>query len=112
MKHTTHAYLNTRRDAMCAGYAPSDLVTPSEAGPLTIDADCIRDAASRTFGMLNDRPGATERSLSVGDVIHVVNDTHAVWLTVEALGFDLIDAPSIHPAREWAQIHDHRGGHA
>lgn len=95
MRYRVTAHLNQRREAMLHGFAPADVVTPSETGELAIEADSIAAAASATFARLNDRPGATERSLSVGDVLHIVSDEHDVWLSVEGMGFDLIDQPVV-----------------
>lgn len=95
MEHVVTAYLNTRREAMLTGFCPADVVTPSEVDVMRLQAQSLRDAASLAFAQLNDRPGATERSLSEGDVVHVLTATHDVWLSIEGIGFDLIDRPVI-----------------
>lgn len=92
MQYTATAFYNTRREALDKGFEPGDMIA-RVGEPFAVEADTIREVASKTFRAYNieGRQGG-ERSMSVGDVIHVESASGGgVWLTVEVAGFGMLD---------------------
>lgn len=92
MQHIVTAFYNTRRAALDKGFERGDMVA-RVGEPFAVEADTIREAASKTFRAFNiEGMQGDERSMSVGDVIHVESAAGGgVWLTVEGAGFGMLD---------------------
>jgi hypothetical protein len=97
-KYATNAYFNQNMEAMMPwrGYEPGDKLKISSMIVLP-HGDSPKAAAEVVFTAMNldDRPnGAYERSLSVGDVVCLI-DVQGVehWLAVESVGYREIDKP-------------------
>lgn len=95
MKFGANAYFN-EDSSFIRGYAEGDRLTPSTM-VMFPDAETPERAAETVFTWMNDdrRPnGRTERSLSVGDVVKIIDPERGdFWFTVEGVGWRSIDNP-------------------
>ena len=95
MKYGSNVYFNQNPLAMLNGYQEGDPLKPSVMVVFPTGADPA-EAANVVFAELNKdtRPnGKIERSLSVGDVVRIVQLYGDTWLACEGIGWKEISNP-------------------